>query len=149
MNVDRFPIEAGHVLAFRRACGDPAAEAGADTEGQELAPPTFVQAGAQFEVGYRLRPNAGPWFGSASGPGHTPEGGGSLHAEQSYTYHRPVRVGDVLAAAERPGEQWEKAGRTGTLRFTETLTEYRDEAGELVVTARSVTVHRTPHQEEK
>jgi hypothetical protein len=149
MNVDRFPVEAGHVLAFRRACGDPAAEAGADTVGRMMAPPTFVQAGAQFEVGYRLRPTAEPWFGSAAGPGRTPEGGGGLHAEQSFTYHRPVRVGDVLAASERAGERWEKTGRSGTLRFAETLTEYRDEAGELVVTARSVSVHRTPHQEAK
>lgn len=149
MNVDRFPVEAGHVLGFRRACGDPAAEAGADTAGQRLAPPTFVQAGAQFEVGHRLRPGTEPWFGSASGPGIMPKGGAGLHAEQSYVYHRPVRVGDVLSASERPGEQWEKVGRSGTLRFAETLTEYRDTDGELVVTARSVSVLRTPHQEEK
>jgi hypothetical protein len=147
MNVDRFPVEAGHVLAFRRACGDPAAEAGADTAGQTLAPPTFVQAGAQFEVGYRLRPTSEPWWGSGSGPGRMLEGGGGLHAEQSYVYHRPVRVGDVLSAQERAGKTWEKTGRSGTLNFTETLTDYRDADGELVVTARSVSVRRTPAQE--
>ncbi|MEU7811673.1 MaoC family dehydratase N-terminal domain-containing protein [Pseudonocardia sp. NPDC049154] len=147
MNADRFPVEAGHVLMFKRAIGDPAAEAGADTEGQVYAPPTFVQAVAQFEVGHRLRPGAGKWFGSASGTGELPAGGAGLHAEQSYVYHRPVKVGDVLSATERAGETWKKEGRSGTLTFTEQITEYRDAAGELVVTARSVSVLRTARQE--
>jgi acyl-CoA thioesterase FadM len=64
-----------------------------------------------------------------------------LHAEQHYTYHRPLRVGDVLTATTRPGERWEKAGRrAGKLMFAETITEFRDEHGELVVTARGVGV---------
>ena len=42
----------------------------------------------------------------------------------------------------RPGEQWEKQGRSGLLRFREHITEFRDETGELVVTARSVSVLR-------
>ena len=68
--------------------------------------------------------------------------GGRLHAEQHFVYHRPVRVGDVLAGTTRPGEEWEKQGRSGRLRFREQITEFRDEAGELVVTARSVSVLR-------
>lgn len=147
MNADRFPVEAGHVLMFKRAIGDPGAEAGADTEGQAYAPPTFVQAVAQFEVNHRLRPGAGTWFGSASGPGELPPGGAGLHAEQSFVYHRPVKVGDVLSARERAGDTWEKAGRSGSLKFSEIITEYRDAAGELVVTARSVGVLRTPREE--
>ncbi|NMH99417.1 FAS1-like dehydratase domain-containing protein [Pseudonocardia acidicola] len=142
MGVERFPVEAGHVLMFRRAVGYPDAEAGADTTGLEFAPPTFVQASAQFEPGYRLRPSIGPWWGSGADSGHMPDGAGALHAEQHYTYHRPVRVGDVLSATERAGKTWEKTGRSGTLRFTETITEYRDADGELVVTARSVGVLR-------
>ena len=149
MHVKRFPVEAGHVLMFKRACGDPLAEAGAETEGQVYAPPTFVQAAAQFEVKHRLRPGAAPWFGSASGPGRLPAGGAGLHAEQSFVYHRAVRVGDVLSATEREAERWEKEGRTGTLRFAETITEYRDPEGELVVTARSVAVRRTPRGEDR
>jgi len=47
----------------------------------------------------------------------------------------------VLSAATRPGETWEKQGRRGgKLVFNELITEYRDEAGELVVTARTVGV---------
>ena len=69
-------------------------------------------------------------------------GAGSLHAEQHFTYHRPIRVGDVLIPATRPGEAWEKQGRSGRLRFREQITEFRDESGRLVVTARSVSVQR-------
>ena len=68
-------------------------------------------------------------------------GGSGLHAEQHYKYHRPLRVGDVLTATTTPGERWEKQGRrAGTLVFSESITEYRDQDGELVVTARSVAV---------
>ena len=64
----------------------------------------------------------------------------SLHAEQSYEYHRPLVVGDVLHARGRTGEQWEKQGRSGTLKFTELITEYLDEHDEVVITARTVAV---------
>lgn len=139
MAVDRFPVEAGHILMFRRSIDD--------ERETDLAPPTFVQASAQFDPVYRLRPREGvDWWGSASGPGAAPAGagggGGGLHAEQHYTYHRPVRVGDVLHATVRDGERWEKTGRSGTLKFFETITEYRDENNELVVTARGIGVLR-------
>jgi hypothetical protein len=178
MAVERFPIEAGHVLMFARSIGDPnpvyadpdspaAAEAGG-----LLAPPTFVQASAQFDPDYGLRPHPGrPWFGSGRNPSGLmprtapapapategdaePEGeakparhpgggggGGGLHAEQHYEYHLPLRVGDVLTASTRRGETWEKEGkRAGKLVFSESITEYRNQDGELVVTARSVGV---------
>jgi acyl dehydratase len=183
MAVDRFPVEAGHVLMFARAVGDPnpiysdPEYAAASDVGGIIAPPTFVQASAQFDPDYGLRPKIGrPWFGSgrtpsglqrpapaepapegASSEGGSSEGassenggerprrggggGGGLHAEQHYEYHRPVRVGDVLTATTRPGERWEKQGRrAGTLVFSESITEYRNQHGELVVTARGVGV---------
>ncbi len=158
MAADRFPIEAGHIMMFARSIGDANpiyhdAEYAKTTEpGSVIAPPTFVQASAQFDPDYGLRPKIGKeWFGSAKGPtGITrkPEGGGGgggggggLHAEQHYEYHRHPRAGEVLVATTRPGETWEKQGRRGgLLRFSESITEYRDENGELVVTARSVGV---------
>jgi acyl dehydratase len=157
MAVDGFPVEAGHIMMFARSIGDPNpvyadAEYAATTEvGGVIAPPTFVQASAQYDDAYPLRPKVGqPWFGSGKHPtGVTRErgssgggrGGTGLHAEQHYTYHRPVRAGDVLSAQMRAGETWEKEGkRAGKLIFSETITEYRDERGELVVTARSVGV---------
>jgi hypothetical protein len=144
---ERFPIEAGHVIAFARAIGDPNPVYYELGEAQP-APPTFVQASAQWDPDYPLRPKVGqPWWGSGRAPGGAPPsatGGGSgtgLHAEQHYEYHRPVRVGDILTATVQPGRTWEKEGRrAGKLLFAETVTEYRDQRGELVVTARSVGV---------
>ena len=68
-------------------------------------------------------------------------GGGGLHAEQHFTYHRHVRPGDVLTGTVKPGKTWEKEGkRSGKLVFSESITEYRDQNGELVITARGVGV---------
>jgi acyl-CoA thioesterase FadM len=158
MTIERFPVEAGHVMMFARSVGDPnpiysdAAYAAASEVGAIIAPPTFVQSSAQFDDDYPLRPKIGvPWFGSGrtptlareprAGGGGKGGGGTGLHAEQHYTYHRTVRVGDVLTATTRPGERWEKQGRrAGKLVFAETITEFRDQNGELVVTARGVGV---------
>jgi hypothetical protein len=152
MSVDRFPVEAGHILLFARAIADPN-PIYADPEAA-VAPPTFVQASAQFDEDYFLRPKPGrPWMGSGSSPsqaaaaagaespGSGGGGGTGLHAEQHYEYHRVPRPGDVLSATVRPGESWEREGRRGgKLQFSESVTEYRDQNGELVVTARSVGV---------
>jgi hypothetical protein len=52
-----------------------------------------------------------------------------------------VRPGDVLRAVTKPGKSWEKEGRRGgKLHFGETVTEFYDQRGELVVTARGVGV---------
>ena len=154
-----FPVEAGHIMLFARSVGDDNpvyrdAEYAAATEaGGIIAPPTFVAAGAQFTPDYPLRPHPGrPWFGSGRNPtglerdsgggsGASGGGGGGLHAEQHYEYHRPLRAGDVLRAETRLGKQWEKQGRRGgKLLFSENVTEYRNQRGELVVTARGVGV---------
>ena len=157
MAVDRFPVEAGHVMMFARSIGDANRiyydeDYAAGTEpGVIIAPPTFVQSSAQFDPDYFLRPRVGEeWFGSAKGPtGITKSGtkkagggsGGGLHAEQHYVYHRQLKVGDVLTATTRPGKSWEKEGRRGgKLMFSESVTEYRDQEGELVVTATGVGV---------
>lgn len=153
MAAKKFPVEAGHIMLFARAIGDANniyydADYAKGTEpGSVIAPPTFVQASAQFDPEYRLRPKIGePWFGSGKEPTGVPRessggGGGGLHAEQHYEYHRHPRAGEVLTATVKPGKTWEKEGRrSGKLTFTETITEYRDQHGELVVTARGVGV---------
>jgi len=154
MAVDKFPIEAGHIMMFARSIGDPNpiyydADYAAETEpGAVLAPPTFVQASAQFDPDYFLRPKIGQqWFGSAKeatgitqreSSGGGGGGGGGLHAEQHYVYHKQLQAGDVLAATTKPGKSWEKEGRRGgKLMFSESVTEYRDQNGELIVTATS------------
>jgi N-terminal half of MaoC dehydratase len=152
MAVEKFPVEASHILMFARAIGDTNRiysdeDYAKSTEpGTVIAPPTFVQASAQFDPDYRLRPKVGEaWFGSGKEPTGVQQsssgGGGGLHAEQHYEYHRHPKAGDVLTATVKPGETWEKQGRrSGKLIFSETITEYRDQHGELVVTARGVGV---------
>jgi acyl dehydratase len=157
MSTERFPVEEGTILLFARSVGDPNPiyhdhdYAQQSEFGAPIAPPTYVQSSAQFTAGYPLRPTLGqPWFGSGKKPtGRVPtEGGGGggggggtgLHAEQHFTYHQPLVAGTVLTAESKAGERWEKEGRSGKLIFSESITEYRDQDGALIVTARSVGV---------
>ena len=117
--------------------------------GSIIAPPTFAQASAQFDPDYFLHPKLGEdWFGSGKEPTGVKRessgsggGGGGLHAEQHFEYHRHLKPGDVLTGTNKPGKTWEKEGkRSGKLVFSETVTEYRDQNGELVITATGVGV---------
>lgn len=158
MAVKRFPVEATHILMFARSIGDPNPiyedeEYARTTEvGHVIAPPTFIQASAQFDPSWPLRPKIGePWFGSGKEPtsaqknpsrgGGEGGSGAGLHAEQHFEYHRHPRPGDVLRGVEKPGRRWEKEGRRGgKLSFMETITEFYDQNDELVITSRSVGV---------
>ncbi|HEX5588007.1 MAG TPA: MaoC family dehydratase N-terminal domain-containing protein, partial [Acidimicrobiia bacterium] len=143
-------VEATHIMMFARAIGDPN-PAYADPDSPEaqavggvVAPPTFSMAGSQFDPDNVLRPKPDePWFGSGREPsGAEREGSGLLHAEQVFEYHQPLRAGMELVATEREGKSWEKESkRGGLLKFSETITDYRDAAtGELVVSATLVGV---------
>jgi len=142
MAVDKFPIEASHIRMFAHAIGDDspvfsdarvAREQGFDAV---PAPPTFAVADVHFDPESPLRRR------SRNAAAAAPSGGGTgLHAEQHYEYHRPLHAGDVLTKVSFPGETWEKEGRrAGKLVFSETISEYRDQTGELVLTARMVGV---------
>lgn len=155
MAVEKFPVEGSHIMMFARSIADDnqiyydAEHAAATEPGKVIAPPTFAQSSAQFDPDYFLRPKIGEdWFGSgkeatgikreSSGGGG---GGGGLHAEQHFEYHRHISPGDILTGTDKPGKTWEKEGkRSGKLVFTESIIEYRDQHGELVITARSVGV---------
>ncbi len=137
----RFPVEAAQIALFVRAAG------GADVhvfDPQLPAPPTFVQSSVQFDPQWPFRPRPGrPWLGSGREPSGDPAAGhGSiLHAEQRFEYVRPLRAGMVLTVTTTPGQTWVKQSRSGgELHFAEQRTEYRDEAGRLVVAARAVSV---------
>lgn len=145
-----FPVEATHILMFARAIGDDnpvyhdAEKAKASDVGGIIAPPTFAAAAAQFNPdGMRPRPGE-QWFGSgrtASGIDGKPASAGGLNAEQHFEYVRPLRAGDVLTAETKPGTTWERESkRAGKLLFSDRITEYRDQNGELVLTVRSVGV---------
>ena len=150
MAVERFPVEATHIMMFARAIGDlnpvyadPSSPEAA-AFGTVIAPPTFTMAGAQFDPENPLIPRPGePWFGSArEATGAVRDGTGRLHAEQHFEYHRPLLAGEVLTTVERDGETWQKESkRGGTLVFEERFIEYRVAGtAELVVTARFISV---------
>ena len=151
MAVKKFSVEASHIMMFARSIGDANpvyydGEHAAGTEpGTIIAPPTFAQASAQFDPDYGLRPkiDGAGWFGSGGKAGGTEsrQDEGGLHAEQRFVYHRHVKPGDMLSATTKPGDSWEKQGRrSGKLMFNEAITEYRDQNGELAITAVSVVV---------
>ena len=138
-----FPVEATHIMMFRRSIGD----YGVPDTGREkaAAPPTFPQAASQFDPTYHLRIRPGePWFGSgkkSSGVEGKPASSGGLHAEQHFEFMRPVMPGDVLTVTTKPGKTWEKESkRAGKLVFSERVSEFRDQKGELVCIARGVGV---------
>jgi hypothetical protein len=153
-----FPIDRTAILTFAAAIGETnriywdAAYAQATPLGDVIAPPTFGIASAHWNPDYGLRGTRQiPARARAEQPAAAPRaaggggGGGSLtrvlHGEQRFEYRRPLQPGMKLTVSTRPGKAWEKEGkRGGKLKFSETVTEYRDERGELVLVATSVGV---------
>jgi len=151
-----FPVDRTAILSFAAALGETnrihwdEAYARATPLGAVIGSPTFPAASALWNPWAGLRgvrripaPPPRPEEQGGSRGGGAPRGGGSLarllHGEQRFEYHQPMRAGMRLTVTSHPGKHWEKEGkRGGKLRFTETITEYRDERGELVVTATSV-----------
>jgi len=150
-----FPVDRTAILNFAAALGETnpiywdEQYAKATPLAGVIAPPTFAVAAALWNPDYGLRgvrqiPARPP---AAAEQRAAREGGGSggtarlLHGEQRFDYHQPMRPGMRLTATSRPGRTWEKEGkRGGKLRFSETITELRDERGELAVTATSVAI---------
>jgi hypothetical protein len=105
-------------------------------------PPTFLFAVANFGTFAEQQPTAPP--GSATlvdliaalRDGRT---GAVLHGEQSFTYWVPVRVGDVLHVEGFVEAVKVKAGGDGRPGMTVMVvrTDYRNERGRLLTTARS------------
>jgi acyl dehydratase len=150
-----FPVDRTAILNFAAAIGETnpiywdAASAAGTPLGDVIAPPTFGVASAHWNPNYGLRgmrripPRVEPPPSEArprSGGG----GGGLarvLHGEQRFQYHKPMQPGMKLRVTTRAGNAWEKEGKKGgKLKFTETVSEYRDESGELVLVATSVGV---------
>jgi hypothetical protein len=159
----RFHVDRTAILTFASAVGetnrifwDEDYAASTPLEGV-IAPPTFAAASAHWDPNYFLRGirqiPAQPETPATPAAGSAPEksekdgdgGGGGianiLHAEQRYEYHRPLRPGMSLTVTTRAGERWSKQGRRGgTLHFGETVSEFRDDDGNLVMTATNVGV---------
>ena len=149
-----FPVDRTAILNFAAAIGETnpiywdAASAAGTPLGEVIAPPTFGVAAAHWNPNFGLRgirripPRVEPPESEAK-----PRSGGGgglarvLHGEQRFEYHKPMQPGMKLRVTTRPGKSWEKEGKKGgKLKFTETVSEYRDESGELVLVATSVGV---------
>jgi acyl dehydratase len=70
------------------------------------------------------------------------KGGMVLHGEQEFVYHRPIVVGDVVHREGKVADLYSKESGGRTMTFLVTEDEYRDDKGELVLTARMNLIHR-------
>ena len=162
MAVERFPIEAGHIMMFARSIGDPNpiyadAEYAAATEVGDDHRAADVRAGERaVRPRLPLRPKIGqPWFGSGQGadrrrrepPGRRRAAAVAAAAARACTPSSTTRTTARCASATcsprrraRARRGRRRASAPGKLVFSETITEYRDQNGELVVTARGVGV---------
>jgi acyl dehydratase len=126
----RIPVEAGHVLQFRRALGLP-------DDGPP--PPTFAMVADHFDPDFERRPRAGqPWLGSASRPSGVADGDpaheGLFHVEHRFEHGRSLVPGETVTVCRLPPREWTKQGRRGgRLSFVETTTELVHDDGELAV----------------
>jgi acyl dehydratase len=152
-----FPVDLTSIMLFASAIGE-TNKIYYDEEyaektplGGVIAPPSFPIAAAHWNPNHPLRgvrripepPPSPPRDPASEKSGSGGGGGGSLtrllHGEQRFAWHKPMRPGMRLVVTTRPGKSWSKEGRRGgTMNFSEVISEYRDESGELVCTATSV-----------
>jgi hypothetical protein len=132
------PVEAGLVMLLARSVGDDdpvyLQQLRAAPHQTLVTPPTFVRTLEHFNPESTTRPHL---------PREVPEFGGStdtVHVEQHFDYIAPFRQGELVTAITTVGEPWSKTGRSGRLDFTETITEYCNADGDVLVRARKVSV---------
>ena len=132
------PVEPAHVMLFARSVGDVNAcyhdQLFADVGTPLVTPPTFVRALDHFDPASTTRPTLPIQESGMGGRSDT------VHAEQHFDFFAPFCVGDRIIVESFAGEAWSKRGRAGLLEFTETVTEYRNQEGALLVRARKVSV---------
>jgi hypothetical protein len=128
-------IESGKVREFATAVksSDPAYL----DDPNPVIPPTFLRAAAFWA------PRRPPVSRSSSGEGTPARGRGTgLHGGQEYVFHGPPpRAGTKLSITSRVAERYEKQGsRGGTMTFTVSVQEFRDESGRLVAEGRTTSI---------
>jgi acyl dehydratase len=109
-------------------------------------PPTYFFSGATFWGAF---PEAQP---ADATPDRNPtmeiigklmsKGGIVLHGEEEFTYHKPVVVGDTITSEGKVVDLYEKPAGDKTMTFLVTENEYRNQDGDLVLTARMNLIHR-------
>jgi hypothetical protein len=118
-------VERGKIREFARAIKD---DDPLDAAGELVPPVTFLESVRLWDHG---RGRARPPIDLRR----------ALHGEQEYELLAPIHAGDVLTAVSRIADVYEKPGkRGGTMGFVVTETEFRNQSGELVARARSVTI---------
>ena len=124
-------VEYGKYLEFATATGlKPKAE-----KDNPVVPPTFLAT-------------AEAWLP----PGNWPAGEilgfdlkRSLHGEQEFTFHKPVRVGDRLTGRIWLESTFSKAGsRGGEMRFSIWVTDFDDENGNSVAQSKMTIIETGP-----
>ena len=109
------------------------------------APPTFsfvMNNWGQFPEIQPADVPAGNPMGEVLGP-LMAKGGLILHGEQSFEFHRPVFVGDVLSGEGTVVDAYAKESKGKTMTFVVTETVWKDDrTGEPVVTTRFNVIHR-------
>ena len=126
-------VERGKIREFARAIKDDDPlyfdEEQARREAEGIMPPvTFLQTTAHWDDG-RGRPKVSMDLKRV------------LHGEQEYEFLKPIHAGDVLTAVSRVADIYEKQGkRGGTMTFVVIETAYKNDRGELVATAKQVTI---------
>jgi len=124
-NADKFAfemiIERGKIREFARATKSKNPEF---LEGPcPIIPPTFLASATFWQD-----ESVSPWRSGALQTDRL------LHGEQTYIFYaEPPRAGQVLSGNTRLGRTFEKNGkRGGLLKFTEVITEFRSDKGNLV-----------------
>ena len=70
------------------------------------------------------------------------KGGIVLHGEQEFEYHKPVIVGDRISSEGKVVDLYEKQTGERTMTFLVTENQFRNQDGDLVLTARMNLIHR-------
>jgi acyl dehydratase len=109
-------------------------------------PPTYFFSAASFWGGF---PEDQP---ADAVPGRNPmmevigklmaRGGMVLHGEEEFEYHKPVVVGDRISSEGKVVDLYEKQTGERTMTFLVTENQYRNQDGDLVLTARMNLIHR-------
>ena len=127
----KMAVETGKVKEFARACKstNPAYDGG--PHDQITMHPTFLQASAFWQT-----PESSPMRGASLDLRRI------LHGGQEFVFHGPPpKSGQVLTGTSRVDKVYSKEGkRGGTMSFVETVTEYRNEAGDVVAETRSTLI---------
>lgn len=137
VTVEEFEIEAGKVEEFARSVKDDDPvyrdEAVAKERGFDAIPAPLTFERVSMFPRYRTVEKYGIDLGFQEEY--------TIHGEQAYEYERPLVVGDVLTGTTTLAEVYERDGkRGGTMTFAVLETEYTDEDGEVVLTARSTAI---------